>query len=32
VAGPNVSLDQIEPGDEVVLEVTRAVAVDIRPV
>jgi hypothetical protein len=32
VAGPNVNLDQIEPGDEVVLEVTRAVAVDIRPV
>jgi hypothetical protein len=32
VAGPNVSLDQIEPGDEVVLEVTRAVAVDIKPI
>jgi hypothetical protein len=30
--GPNVNLDQVEPGDEVVLEVTRAVAVDIRPV
>ena len=26
--GPNVSLDQVEAGDEVVLEVTRAVAVD----
>jgi hypothetical protein len=32
MAGPNVNLDGIEPGDEVVLEVTRAVAVDIRPV
>jgi hypothetical protein len=32
VAGPNINLDEIEPGDEVVLEVTRAVAVDIRPV
>ena len=32
IVGPNVSLDQIEPGDEVVLELTRAVAVDIRPV
>jgi hypothetical protein len=32
VAGPNINLDQIEPGDEVVLEVTRAVAVDIKPV
>jgi hypothetical protein len=30
--GPNVSLDQVEVGDEVVLELTRAVAVDIRPV
>jgi len=29
---PSVSLDGIEPGDEVILEVTRAVAVDIRPV
>jgi hypothetical protein len=32
VVGPNVSLDQLEVGDEVVLEVTRAVAVDIKPV
>jgi hypothetical protein len=32
VVGPSVSLDGVEPGDEVVLEVTRAVAVDIRPV
>jgi len=32
LVGPNVNLDQVEPGDEVVLEVTRAVAVDIRPV
>jgi hypothetical protein len=32
LAGPNLPLDQLEPGDEVVLEVTRAVAVDIRPV
>jgi hypothetical protein len=32
VAGPNINLDQIEPGDEVVLEVTRAVAVDVKPV
>jgi hypothetical protein len=31
VAGPNINLDEIEPGDEVVLEVTHAVAVDIRP-
>jgi len=30
--GPNVSLEQVDPGDEVVLEITRAVAVDIRPV
>jgi hypothetical protein len=30
--GPEVNLDQIETGDEVVLEVTRAVAVDVRPV
>jgi hypothetical protein len=30
--GPNVNLDQVAPGDEVVLEVTRAMAVDIRPV
>ena len=29
---PSVSLDGIEPGDEVILEVTRAVALDIRPV
>jgi hypothetical protein len=28
---PSVSLDGIEPGDEVVLEITRAVAVDTRP-
>jgi hypothetical protein len=32
LAGPNLPFDQLEPGDEVVLEVTRAVAVDIRPV
>jgi hypothetical protein len=32
VAGPSIDLDQIEPGDEVVLEVTRAVAVDVKPV
>lgn len=32
LVGPNVNLDQVEPGDEVVLEVTRAVAVDIKPV
>jgi hypothetical protein len=31
VAGPNIDLTQIEPGDEVVLEITRAVAVDIKP-
>jgi hypothetical protein len=31
VAGPNVDLDAVEPGDEVVLEITRAVAVDIKP-
>ena len=30
--GPNVNLNQVELGDEVVLEVTRAVAVDIKPV
>jgi hypothetical protein len=29
---PSVSLDGIEPGDEVILVITRAVAVDIRPV
>lgn len=28
---PSISLDGIEPGDEVVLEITRAVAVDIKP-
>jgi len=32
VAGPNINLDQLEVGDEVALEVTRAVAVDIKPV
>ena len=32
LAGPNINLSDIEPGDEVVLEVTRAVAVDIKPV
>jgi hypothetical protein len=32
LAGPNLPLDQLEPGDEVVLEVTRAVAVNIRPI
>jgi hypothetical protein len=32
VAGPNINLDQIDAGDEVVLEVTRAVAVDVKPV
>jgi hypothetical protein len=31
VVGPGVSLDGVEVGDEVMLEVTRAVAVDIRP-
>ena len=31
-AGPNININQLEAGDEVVLEVTRAVAVDIRPV
>lgn len=31
VVGPNVDLKQVEVGDEVVLEVTRAVAVDIKP-
>lgn len=31
LAGPNINLSDIEPGDEVVLEITRAVAVDIRP-
>lgn len=29
--GPNVDLTQVEVGDEVVLEVTRAAAVDIKP-
>jgi hypothetical protein len=29
--GPNIDLTQVEVGDEVVLEVTRAVAVDIKP-
>ncbi|HSD91953.1 MAG TPA: hypothetical protein VLB11_02885, partial [Methyloceanibacter sp.] len=28
---PSISLDGIEPDDEVVLEITRAVAVDIKP-
>jgi len=31
VAGPNINLDQLEVGDDVALEVTRAVAVDIKP-
>jgi len=31
VVGPNIDLTQVEVGDEVVLEVTRAVAVDIKP-
>lgn len=31
LVGPAVSLDGVEVGDEVVLEVTRAVAVDVRP-
>jgi hypothetical protein len=31
VAGPNINLDQLEPGDDVALEITRAVAVDIKP-
>jgi hypothetical protein len=31
LAGPNVNLKGVEVGDEVVLEVTRAVAVDIKP-
>ena len=30
VAGPNINLDQLEVGDDVALEVTRAVAVDIK--
>jgi hypothetical protein len=29
--GPNIDLTQVEVGDEVALEVTRAVAVDIKP-
>jgi hypothetical protein len=32
LVGPNVNLKGVEVGDEVVLEVTRAVAVDIKPV
>jgi hypothetical protein len=32
LVGPNVNLTGVEVGDEVVLEVTRAVAVDIKPV
>jgi hypothetical protein len=32
VAGPNINLDQLEVGDDVALEITRAVAVDIKPV
>lgn len=31
LVGPNVNLKGIEVGDEVVLEVTRAVAVDVKP-
>jgi hypothetical protein len=31
LVGPNVNLKGVEVGDEVVLEVTRAVAVDIKP-
>ena len=31
LAGPNINLDQLEVGDDVALEVTRAVAVDIKP-
>lgn len=31
VAGPNINLDKLEVGDDVALEVTRAVAVDIKP-
>ena len=31
LVGPNVNLKGVEVGDEVVLEVTRAVAVDIQP-
>jgi hypothetical protein len=31
VAGPNINLDQLEVGDDVALEVTRAVAIDIKP-
>ena len=31
VAGPNINLDQLEVGDDVALEITRAVAVDIKP-
>jgi hypothetical protein len=30
--GPNVDLTQVEPGDEVVLELTRAVAVNVKPI
>jgi hypothetical protein len=30
-AGPNINLNALEPGDEVVLEVTRAVAVSVKP-
>lgn len=29
--GPEVALDQVKPGDEVVLELTRAVAVNVQP-
>ena len=29
--GPNINLQALEPGDEVVLEVTRAVAVNVKP-
>ena len=32
MVGPNVSLDQVNVGDEIVLEVTRAVAVSVKPV
>lgn len=32
VAGPNINLDQLSVGDDVALEVTRAVAVDIKPI
>lgn len=32
LVGPEVDLDDIEPGDEVILEVTSAVAVSVKPI